>query len=76
MSRDNRPTLTPRQRDLVNVIRDFLRDRGYPPTLQEASERMGIAPGVCHRLARRIVEKGYLKSRPGVARGIVPADPN
>jgi repressor LexA len=68
--------LTPRQLELIEVIRRHIRDYGYPPTQAEAAERMGIRPGVLGRMLLSIWRKGYLDRRPGVVRGFTPRDPD
>jgi repressor LexA len=66
--------LTPRQVELIEVIRRHIRDHGYPPTQAEAAARMGIRAGVLGRMLKSIWAKGYLDRRPGVARGFTPKD--
>jgi hypothetical protein len=71
------PKLTARQRELVEIIRDYIASRGFPPTQAEAAARMGINTRACGRMAARIVAAGFLTSRGATARSWVPVgDPD
>lgn len=56
-----RPVLTERQRQALDYITDCLNARGYPPTLREIGEHMGIRStnGVNDHL-KALERKGYL----------------
>lgn len=63
--------LTPRQQDILDLIRRKLRDEGVPPTLAEIAEAQGIRSthavrGHLQALAR----KGLIELLPSLARGI------
>ncbi len=64
--------LTPRQRQVLQVIRDHLASAGYPPTLREIAGRLGIngTLGVMKHLAT-LERKGYLRKEAGNSRAIV-----
>jgi repressor LexA len=54
--------LTQRQRKIIEVIEDSIRTRGYPPTLREIAEAVGLSS--TSSLAFQIStleERGYLK---------------
>jgi SOS-response transcriptional repressor LexA len=40
---DGDPSLTPQRRKIVRVIEDSLRSRGYPPSMREIGEAVGLA---------------------------------
>jgi repressor LexA len=63
--------LTERQRRVLQVIAESIRNRGRPPTLREIGERLGIAStnGVRDHL-QALIEKGYLRRDGRSARGI------
>jgi len=64
-------TLTNRQREALAIIRDFITEHGYPPTLQELAGLMGMrAKSAAHRMVETLVEKGYLEKDPRRARAI------
>lgn len=57
--------LTPRQRRMLEVIRDAIGSRGYPPSIREIAEAAGLASSssVAHQL--KVLEaKGYLRRDP------------
>lgn len=54
--------LTPRQRRVLEVIRTSVRERGYPPSMREIGESVGLTSvsSVSHQL-RQLQAKGYLR---------------
>ncbi|MDP3894553.1 transcriptional repressor LexA [Nocardioides sp.] len=63
--------LTPRQQRVLNVIRDSLEMRGYPPSMREIGELVGLtsSSSVSHQL-RQLEEKGFIKRDPNRPRAI------
>ncbi len=57
--------LTPRQRRVLEVIRDSVERRGYPPSMREIGEAVGLAStsSVAHQLIA-LETKGYLRRDP------------
>jgi repressor LexA len=60
--------LTPRQRKVLEVIKESVERRGYPPTIREIGQAVGLTStsSVSHQL-QRLQEKGFLRreeSRP------------
>ncbi|GAA1480556.1 transcriptional repressor LexA [Gordonia sinesedis] len=55
-------TLTPRQRGVLDVIRKSVRERGYPPSIREIGDAVGLnsTSSVAHQL-RALERKGLLK---------------
>lgn len=68
--------LTERQRDVLGHVMLFTKAKGYPPTLRELRELLGVAStqGVSDHL-RALERKGAIRVDPKVARGIVVLDP-
>lgn len=66
--------LTKRQQTVLEVIRAWIRERGYPPTIRELGSRLGIKSlrGVTTHLDA-IAKKGFLRREPR-ARSITLAD--
>lgn len=66
---------TPRQRQVLECVRDYLERFGYPPTLREIAERLGIngTLGVMKHL-EALERKGYIRKQAGSSRGITLAD--
>ena len=70
-----RPQLTDRQAQALKYITDCLVDRGYPPTLREIGEHMGIKStnGVNDHL-KALERKGYLQREELKSRALRPID--
>lgn len=70
-----RPALTERQAQALKYITDCLTDRGYPPTLREIGEHMGIKStnGVNDHL-KALERKGYLAREELKSRALRPID--
>ncbi len=70
-----RPDLTDRQRQALDYITDCLSARGYPPTLREIGEHMGIRStnGVNDHL-KALERKGYLVREELKSRALRPVD--
>lgn len=58
-------TLTPRQRRVLEVIRDTVAARGYPPSIRELGDWVGLASSssVAHQL-KVLEQKGFLRRDP------------
>ncbi len=69
--------LTLRQRKVLDVIRDWLDRFGYPPSVREIGEAVGLTStsSVAHQL-RALERKGYLRRDPNRPRavGVLPAE--
>jgi repressor LexA len=63
--------LTPRQRRVLEVIRDSVVRRGYPPSMREIGEAVGLTStsSVAHQLAT-LERKGYLRRDPNRPRAV------
>ncbi len=68
-------SLTSRQRAIYDFIVERVRGRGIPPSLTEIAQafELASASGVADHL-RAIERKGYIRRRPGMARGIELTD--
>ena len=69
--------LTPRQQRVLTVIRDSIESRGYPPSMREIGERVGLtsSSSVAHQL-RVLEEKGFLKRDPNRPRALSVFNPD
>jgi repressor LexA len=70
--------LTPRQRRVLEVIRDSVERRGYPPSMREIGEAVGLTStsSVAHQLTM-LERKGYLRRDPNRPRAVevrIPGD--
>ncbi|MFV2144520.1 transcriptional repressor LexA [Isoptericola sp. G70] len=69
--------LTPRQRRVLETIRASVESRGYPPTMREIGEAVGLASpsSVKHQLTT-LERKGYLRRDPNRPRAMEVVDPS
>jgi repressor LexA len=63
--------LTPRQRRVLEVVRDSVERRGYPPSMREIGEAVGLTStsSVSHQLAS-LQRKGFLRRDPNRPRAV------
>jgi repressor LexA len=67
----NWPDLTPRQRKIVQAIRDSVRKRGYPPSMKEIGDAVGLAsPSSVSYQFSTLQRKGYLHRDAGRPRTV------
>ena len=68
--------LTQRQRAILEAIRSCVEQRGYPPSVREIGEGVGLTSpsSVAHQLAT-LERLGYLRRDPNRPRALVVADP-
>jgi repressor LexA len=64
-------SLTERQRTVLNVIRESVASRGYPPSIREIGDAVGLTStsSVAHQL-RTLERKGYLRRDPNRPRAV------
>lgn len=69
--------LTKTQKRILSFITDCVRLKGFPPTMREIGERLGItAPSSVAYHLRLLESKGFLKRSASVSRGLsLPANP-
>ncbi|GAA1689244.1 LexA repressor [Mycolicibacterium murale] len=65
------PSLTERQRTILEVIRTSVTTRGYPPSIREIGDAVGLTStsSVAHQL-RTLERKGYLRRDPNRPRAV------
>ena len=75
--RDTGDGLTARQRKVLEVIRNAVASRGYPPSLREIGELVGLTSpsSVAHQLSS-LERKGYLRRDPNRPRAIEVISPD
>jgi len=63
--------LSPRQRQILRQIAEFLAQQGRPPTRADLAQALGLRnrQGIDQHL-RALERKGYLQLEPGIARGL------
>ena len=63
--------LTERQRNILRCIREFVADRGYPPSIREIGQEVGISStSVVNYNLNRLVQEGLLERDRGYSRGL------
>lgn len=71
------PELTTREREVLKMIRSWVEQFGYPPSLREIGETVGLRTvrSVAYQL-RALEQKGYLRRDPNLPRlvGIMPPE--
>jgi repressor LexA len=70
--------LTARQRQILDCIDTAMRDRGYPPSVREIGESVGLgSPSTVHSHLSTLQRLGYLRRDPSKPRAIeVRFDPS
>ncbi len=64
-----RPTLTKRQKEILDFVREHIRDKGYAPTLEEIGQHFQLSSmATVHKhlsnlAAKGLVERGWNRSR-------------
>jgi repressor LexA len=69
-------TLTPRQAQVLDLIKHHISDTGYPPTRADIARELGFrSPNAAEEHLKALARKGAIEMIPGTSRGIrVPED--
>jgi len=64
-------SLSAKQENIINFITDFLRDKGYPPSIRDIAAGCGISSTsvVAYNL-NRLEQAGYIRRHSDISRGI------
>ncbi|UCC43634.1 MAG: MarR family transcriptional regulator [Candidatus Zixiibacteriota bacterium] len=75
LRRGRRPVkeITAPQRRTLREIHLLTIGHGFPPTIKELADVLGISPASAHEQVNQLVRKAYLKREPRKARGITIA---
>ena len=68
---------TPRQQAILDTIKDFTREHGYPPSVREIGERVGLSSSStvqCH--LRTLEKKGLIRRDPTKPRALTSESDN
>lgn len=74
MPRRGRPPIdeiTPAQQRTFDAIVALIDENGFPPTVKELAEDLGITPASAHDQLKQLTRKGYITREPRKARSIV-----
>lgn len=67
--------LSTRQREILELIKHTVADRGYPPSVREIGEVLGLSsPSTVHSHLSSLVKAGYLRRDPSKPRAIEVVD--
>ncbi|MDH3642631.1 MAG: transcriptional repressor LexA [Gammaproteobacteria bacterium] len=69
-------TLTPRQAQVLDLIKQHISDTGYPPTRADIAQELGFkSPNAAEEHLKALARKGAIEMIPGTSRGIrLPED--
>ena len=63
--------LTPRQAEVLDLIRQHITDTGYPPTRADIAQELGFkSPNAAEEHLKALARKGAIEMIPGTSRGI------
>ncbi|MFQ6077706.1 MAG: transcriptional repressor LexA [Thermodesulfobacteriota bacterium] len=62
--------LTPRQREVLDFVKEFTLESGYPPSVREIGRHFDIYPRAAFDHLKALERKGYLRRRQAKSRGI------
>jgi len=66
-------SLTPRQQQILNYIKNQIKNTGYPPSVREIGHAVGLkSSSTVHAHLVQLEEKGYLRKDPTKPRAIIP----
>ena len=64
---------TKRQTQVLNIIKSYIKDYGYAPSIREMAEELGVSsPATIKQHLEALVKKGYLRKTSEAMRNIVP----
>ncbi|MGE5389894.1 MAG: transcriptional repressor LexA [Deltaproteobacteria bacterium] len=67
--------LTSRQQDILNYIKNKIKIDGYPPSVREIGEAVGLkSSSTVHAHLIHLEQKGFLRRDPAKPRAIIPVD--
>ncbi len=64
-------SLTPRQSEVLDLIKRYINDTGYPPTRADIAQELGFrSPNAAEEHLKALSRKGAIEIIPGTSRGI------
>jgi repressor LexA len=65
--------LTRRQREILDFVREFIRENGYSPSLEEIGRHFGLSSvATVHKHVAHLVQKGHLRKAWNRSRSVEP----
>lgn len=72
-----RTALTSRQREILDLISSTVADRGYPPSVREIGDAVGLSsPSTVHSHLSTLAAEGYIRRDPSKPRAIEVIEPD
>jgi len=69
-------SLTPRQAQVLDLIREYIISTGYPPTRADIAQELGFrSPNAAEEHLKALARKGAIEMIPGTSRGIRLPEP-
>ncbi len=69
--------LTPREQKILDYMKKQIRAKGYPPTVRELCQSLGIkSTSTAHKDIESLEKKGYIRKDPSKPRAIEVIDPS
>lgn len=68
--RKSNPALTPKQMRVLTYVRDYTRDKGYAPTMQELADEFGVSKVTVFEHIATLQKKGLLRRSRHKARSL------
>jgi repressor LexA len=73
----DRTELTSRQREILDLISSTVADRGYPPSVREIGDAVGLSsPSTVHSHLSTLASEGYIRRDPSKPRAIEVIEPD
>lgn len=67
--------LTRRQREILDYVRQFIRENGYSPSLEEIGRHFGLSSvATVHKHVQHLVQKGHLRKAWNRSRSVEPVE--
>jgi len=67
--------LTPKQKEVLDFIVQFINEQGYPPSFREIADALKLAsPSTVHVHIQALRERGFLRNKSGASRELEPTD--
>lgn len=68
------PSLTKKQKAVLDFVINYIKDNGLSPTVREVAEEFGFSsPATAHEHLQNLKDKGFIKIHPDEIRGLEPA---
>lgn len=66
-------TITPKQKQVLDFIKDFVKDNGYSPSLHEIGKHFRKSISTAQHFVEELENRGFLQKTDNIARGISTA---